>query len=326
MRLTALTLTTALVAVSPARADVPNVVTDIPAVHSLVAQIMDGVGAPKLLMTPGASPHSYSMRPSEAAVLQNADLVFWIGEDLTPWLHESVETLAADARSVELLEADGSETLEFREGHDKDRAEGEHDHDKDHAEGEHDHDKDHADADGHEGHDHEGIDPHAWLDPQNAIAWLRLIADELSTADPDNAAAYGANLEASLKGLKVLAGEIETTVAPVRGKPFIVFHDAYHYFEHRFEVETVGAVSLSDASQPSAQRVDAIRHLIEDEGVVCVFTEPQFEPKLVQTVIEGTSTRTAVLDPVGAELALGKDLYGNLLTGLASSMAGCLSN
>jgi zinc transport system substrate-binding protein len=371
MRLTALTLTTSLLAVSAAQADAPNVVADIPAVHSLVAQIMDGVGEPSLLMPPGASPHGYAMKPSEAAALQEADMVFWIGEDLTPWLHDSIDSIAAKAVSVELLEAEGTETLEFREtalfedghddhghgghDHDKDHAHGEHDHDKEHAEGEHDHDKDHAHGEhdhgkehaegehdhdkehakgdhddhhghGHEGHDHDGVDPHAWLDPQNGAAWLRVIAAKLSEADPDNAATYFANLNTSLEAMEALSGSLSATVAPAQGKPFVVFHDAYQYFEHRFDVETAGAISLGDAAKPSAQRVEEIKHLIEEKGVLCVFSEPQFEPKLVQTVIEGTPAKSAVLDPLGADIPLGKNFYGKLLTGLATSMAGCLSS
>ena len=241
-------------------ADVPNVAVDIAPVHSLVARVMEGVGTPNLIVQPGASPHEYNLRPSEAAALQDANLVFWVGEDLTPWMEGAIETLSDGATVTALLEADGTTLLDFREGalfeahdhgdddhddhgHDE-HAEGEdhddhdhadhddHDHGDEHAEGEdHDHEdhedhEDHAGHDDHHGHDHGEHDPHAWLSPENASAWLNVIAAQLSAADPDNAGAYFANAAAAREEMAALSAEVAATLDAVRGGNFIVFHDA----------------------------------------------------------------------------------------------------
>ena len=329
-----------------ALADVPRVAVDIAPVHSLVARVMEGLGTPDLIVQPGASPHEYSLRPSEAAALQEADLVFWIGEDLTPWMKDAAETLATDAAVTTLLEVDGTILLDFREGalfeahahgdedHDEDEhgheehAEGEEhgheDHD-DHAEDEaHDH-EDHADDDhGHEGHAHGAHDPHAWLSAQNARAWLNVIAAQLSAADPDNAGAYFANAAAGREEIDGLSTEIGTILDPVRGGSFIVFHDAYQYFEADFDFPASGAISIGDASDPSPARIAEIQGRVRDEGVDCVLAEPQFNPGLVATVLDGTEANTGVIDPLGAALEPGPALYPQLLRNMAKTLVDCL--
>jgi zinc transport system substrate-binding protein len=348
----------------------PTVATDIPPVHSLVARVMEGVGEPALIVSPGASPHGYSMRPSEAALLQSADVVVWVGEDLAPWLERSIETLGADATSLALLEVPGAVRLGFREGatfeaHDHDHAHAEtaaadphdqdhdddahaaHDHDHDHDteaaaaghdhdhdddahadEANHDHDHDHEEVAAAEDHDHDhahgGVDPHAWLDPVNGKLWLDAIAAALSVADPGNASTYFQNAAAGKAELDALIAEIEADLAPLAGRGFVVFHDAYRYFEARFGVEAAGAISVSDAAAPSPARVSEIKGAIEAMDASCVFSEPQFEPALVETVTEGTNARTGVLDPVGAALPLGPGLYPTLLRNLRDSLVGCL--
>jgi len=308
---------------------------------------MDGVGAPDLIVPPGASPHEYNLRPSEATALQDADLVFWIGEDLTPWMADAMGTLAADARVRALLEAEDVTRLEFREsalfeahahgdeGHDA-HAEG-HDHDhEEHAEGDphdhkahaededHDH-QEHAEGDGHDhGHAHGDHDPHAWLSPENAATWLNVIAADLSSADPDNAGAYFANAAAARSELETLRAEIEGILDPVRGGRFVVFHDAYQYFEAAFDFPASGAISLSDATDPSPARIAEIQTRVRDEEIACVLAEPQFDPGIVETVMDGTEARTAVLDPLGSDLEPGQDLYPQMLRNLATSLAGCL--
>ncbi|GAB5446267.1 zinc ABC transporter substrate-binding protein [Gymnodinialimonas sp.] len=371
-------------------ADVPSVAVDITPVHSLVARVMDGVGTPNLVIQPGASPHEYSLRPSEAAALQDADLVFWMGEGLTPWMEDAVETLAEDADVTTLLEADGTLLLDFREGalfeaHDHDHGdhddhddhghgdEEEHDHEE-HAEGEdhdheehdheehsedeehghedHDHDheehehEEHAEADehghdehdhdehGHDEHDHDehahddhghgAHDPHAWLSIENASTWLNLIAAELSSADPENAGTYFANAAAAREEMAALSAEINATLDPVRGGSFIVFHDAYQYFETDFDFPASGAISLSDATDPSPARIAEIQGRIQEEGVDCVLAEPQFNPGIVEVVLDGTEANTGVIDPLGAELEPGPDLYPQLLRNMATTLADCL--
>lgn len=357
-----LTLAAAL-AGTTALAEVPRVAVDIAPVHSLVARVMQGVGTPDLVIQSGASPHAYALRPSEARALQEADLVFWIGHDLTPWLESSIGTLATGAAVTGLMEADGTIELEFRESalfeahaH-GDKADDEHGH-KDHGHEDHsghaddekhddhaghDHAEDtdhkehedhaanddhadhaeHADHDGHAGHGHGAHDPHAWLSPRNAATWLNVIAGQLSAADPDNAGAYFANAAAGRAELELLVNEVDAILAPVRDMPYVVFHDAYQYFETDFNIPAAGAISLSDASAPSPARIAEIQARVAEQSIACVLAEPQFNAGLVETVLDGTQAKTAVLDPLGASLEEGPALYPQLIRGLATNLASC---
>ena len=312
-------------------ADVPQVAADIGPVHSLVARVMEGVGTPDLIMQQGASPHEYSLRPSEAQALQDADLVFWVGADLSPWLAGAIETLAGNAQATELMEAAGTIVLESRDnalfekhghadegGHeDSDH----HDHD-DHAEDAHDHD-DHAEE-GHDDHAHSQWDPHAWLSPNNAMTWLNVIAGQLSATDPDNAGAYFANAAAGRAEIEATVAEVNATLETLRGGQFIVFHDAYQYFESAFDFPAAGAISLSDASDPSPSRIAEIQARVADEGIDCVLAEPQFNRGLVETVLNGTQAQTGILDPLGSDLEPGPTLYPQLIRGMAATLASCM--
>ena len=308
-----------------ASADPPQVAVDIAPVHSLVAMVMEGINAPILIVQPGASPHEYSLRPSEAAALQQADLVFWIGPDLTPWLSDALETLAQNANVTTMLEANGTIELEFRESalfeaHDH-KEHGDHDdeahegHDE-HAEDDHN--------DGHEGHDHGAHDPHAWLSPENAKTWLNVIAGELSAADPVNAGAYFANAAAGRAEIEAMIAEVTATLDPVRDGQFIVFHDAYQYFETDFDFPASGAISLSDASDASPARIAEIQDLISRQSIDCILAEPQFNLGLVETVLEGTDAQTGILDPLGSSLEPGPTLYTQLIRNLSTTLAGCM--
>lgn len=306
MRQTALRVTAFLAALAggslPALADPPRVATDIPPVHSLVALVMQGLGEPELILPPGASPHGHSMRPSEAAALAEADLVVWMGPALTPWLERAVASLAEDARSLSLLDAEETMLLDFREG----ATFGAHADHESEAEG------------------HGVVDPHAWLDPRNAALWLDVIAEALADADPENADDYRTNAAEGQAELEALTAELTGALAPLRGRPFVVFHDAYRYFENRFGVEAAGAIAIADGSPPAPARVAEIRNLVAESGAACIFAEPQFPAELIDTVTEGTGARAAVLDPVGAALPAGPDLYPQLLRGLAASLTDCL--
>lgn len=296
-----------------ALAEVPQVAVDIAPVHSLVARVMQGVGDPMLIVSQGASPHEYNLRPSEATALQDADLVFWVSPDLTPWLDDAIDTLAAEATVIELLEAEGTQELPLRESALFEK----HDH-ADHEGEEH---EDHSD---HEGHDHGDHDPHAWLSPDNGAVWLNTIAAALSAADPENAGAYYANASAAREELVALKTEISGILTPVRGGNFIVFHDAYQYFEAAFEFPALGAISLSDAADPSPARISTIQKLVADQNVTCVLSEPQFNPGIVASVMDGTQVTAGVLDPLGTDLTLGADLYPQMLRNLAVSLSDCL--
>ncbi|MEX0450679.1 zinc ABC transporter substrate-binding protein [Spiribacter sp. 218] len=296
----------------------PQVATDITPVHSLVSQVMDGVGEPALVIQRGASPHSYSLRPSEAAALEDAEIVFWIGPALTPWLANGLDNLAGDARQVGLLAASVTDQRMFREdGHDHADA---HDHDA------HDHEAHEPEGDEAHDHAHDGVDPHAWLDPGNARAWLGLIADTLADADPANAAVYQRNARAAQSRLTELTATIDQQLAPVRDTPYIVFHDAYQYFEARFGLNHAGAIALSDASDPSPARIARVRDAVAEADVRCVFAEPQFNPGLVASVVDGTGADTGVLDPLGSDIPSGASFYPALLRDLADRMMDCLGN
>ena len=309
-KLLTLSLTATLMG-GTAYADTPQVAVDIAPVHSLVARVMDGVGMPDLIIQPGASPHEYSLRPSEAAALQNSDLVFWIGPDLTPWLTDTIETLAKDASVTSLLDLDGTVQLDFRES----ALFEVHDHD--------DHD-DHDGTAAHDKHDHGDHDPHAWLSPKNAMTWLNVIAGQLSAADPDNAGTYFANAAAGRTEIELLIGEVTATLDRVRGTRFIVFHDAYQYFEMDFNFQASGAISLGDASDPSPARITEIRDRVMRQGIDCVLAEPQFNPKLIATVLDGTDAKTGIVDPLGSDLEPGSSLYPELIRNLSTALASCM--
>ncbi len=337
----------------------PSVVASIKPIHSLVASVMEGVGEPKLLVRGGASPHTYSMRTSDAAALQDADLVVWVGPNLEAFLDDAIDTLGTDAATLALADAPGLTKLDIRtggtfeahthdgeDGHEDEHAhagehgddhahEDEHARDDDHAhehahdeEAEHDHEGEHAeDAHAHEhetGHDHGTADMHLWLDPENARVMVSAIEAALAEVDPANAEAYAENAEATRAALDELTSDVGEQLAPVAGTPFIVFHDAYHYFENRFGVQAAGSITVSPEVIPGAQRISEIKDKVSELGATCVFAEPQFEPRLIGVVTEGTEARSGELDPLGAALDEGPELYFELIGNMAQSMETCL--
>ncbi|UHS61245.1 zinc ABC transporter substrate-binding protein ZnuA [Agrobacterium vaccinii] len=325
---TLLLASAAMIASSNAMA-APNVVVSIKPIHSLVAAIMQGVGEPALIVEGGASPHTYSLKPSNARAIEGADVVFWVGDGLEKFLEKPLHSLAGKATVVELDEAKGVEKLPFREGgpfeaHDHGEHEG-----HDHAEGDdHKHEEEHAHDHSHDdGHDHdEGeYDMHLWLDPTNAKAMAVEIEKTLITADPGNAKTYQDNTLKLVDKLDALDAEITATVAPIKDKPFVVFHDAYQYFEHRYGVKTAGSITVSPETIPGADRIKQIHAKVKELNATCVFAEPQFEPKLVNVVIEGTNAKSGTLDPEAGTLDAGPDLYFKLMRGIATSLKDCLS-
>ncbi|MBF9020757.1 zinc ABC transporter solute-binding protein [Rhodobacterales bacterium HKCCA1058] len=313
---------------SAAVAQVPRVVTDIAPVHSLVAQVMAGVGVPDLLIDQATSPHHFALRPSQARALQEADLVVWIGAGLSPALSGVIADLAGAGKEMALLSVPQTDLLPIREdarfeahrhndhddhGHDD---QGHDDHD------DHGHD-DHQDG-GHEDHAHDGaIDPHAWLDPDNAVLWLTAIAEELAAADPDHAQTYHRNATNAARQVEQLADQIEADFAATPPPAFIVFHDAYQYFEDAFDISAQGAISLSDASAPSAARLSEIRTIVAEQGVECLFAEPQFDPDILSAVADAAPVSIAVIDPYGGHIPAGVDFYPALLQDLATGISGC---
>ena len=319
-------------ATTAARADV-DVVVSIKPIHSLVAGVMKGVGTPTLIVDGAASPHSYALKPSQATALQNADVVFWMGHNLETFLEKPLEGLASKARVIELIDAKSLTKLEMREGSSFEaHAHHEGDDHDDHDDGakkakhdDHDHSAKEAKHAGHEGHGHDETDVHVWLDPLNAVALVGEIEAALSKADAPNAATYKKNADALVAQLKSLVTEVSKTLKPVQGKGYIVFHDAYQYFENRFGVTATGSVTVSPEVMPGAKRIKELRAKVKRLDVACVFSEPQFEPKLVKTDAEGTSAKTAVLDLLGASIDNGPDLYFTLIRNMANSLRTCLS-
>jgi zinc transport system substrate-binding protein len=318
---------------APVTAAEIDVVASIKPVHSLVASVMEGVGKPTLLVKGTGSEHSYSLRPSEARALEQAEVVFWVGETMETFLLKPLRALAGNAKVIELWWTPGLTLLPTREGgmweaheHGGEPAGAEADHGVAEQPGAHDGEGEHADA-GHEaaaGDAHGETDMHIWLDPANAEVLVAAIATALSDADPPNASTYQANA-ASLQGrLAELDRALEERLATVADRPYVVFHDAYQYFEHRYGVRAVGAITINPTLRPSARRLEEIRNRLEHLDAACVFAEPQFEPTLVETVIEGTSAKRGVLDPLGADVDAGPDQYFSLLNGLANSLVGCL--
>lgn len=311
----------------------PQVVVSIKPLYGLVARVMEGVGEPTLLVTGGASLHTYSLRPSQAAALERADLVVWIGPSFETFLRQPLESLGANARQVEAFEVAGIELLPARVGGSWERHEHDHDHDHDHDEAEadehdHDHDHDHADeeqaADEHD-HAREGsLDGHLWLDPHNAEAVTRALVEALSEIDPANKERYAQNGAALLADIEALDRDLAEQLAPVSALPYVVFHDAYQYFEAHYGLNAVGSITVSPEQQPGAQRLGEIRDKIVELGAVCVFAEPEFQPALVNTLVEGTSARVAVLDPEGANLQPTTQTYEELMRNLASALKDCL--
>ena len=310
---------TMLLAEGAAHAKAPNVVVSIKPIHSLVASIMKGVGEPALIVEGAASPHTYSMKPSNAAALEKANIVFWVGHGLEAFLEKPLESLGSGAKIVELDDAPGLEKLKFREG----GAFEAHD----------DGDEHEAGAEGTEAHEEAGhhhdegeFDLHLWLDPINAKAMAVEIEKTLAAADPANAATYKTNLDALNTRLDALDKKLVETVAPIKDKPFIVFHDAYQYFEHRYHVKVAGSITVSPETLPGAARLKQIHEKIVELGATCVFAEPQFKPKLVNVVLEGTAAKSGALDPEAATLDAGPDLYFQLMDGIGTSLKTCLSN
>ena len=302
----------------PANAEI-KVVTSIKPIHSLASYLMDGVAKPDLIVDGYASPHGFALKPSHAKMLQNADLIFWVGEDLENFLEKPLKSVAKKAEKIELMEIKGLTKLKFRERnifeeHDHGHKEDDHGHDDEHKEDGHD---DH----GHEGHAHGEYDPHIWLDPMNAKVILSEMAEHLIENDQENEAKYKANLKKAHKDLDKLTKKVKSEL----NKDFksIVFHDAYQYFEKRFGINILGAFTVNTDVMPGAEQLAEIREIIEHDKVSCIFSEPQFNPDIIKAVAKDTNVATGVIDPLGATLNPGKDLYFDLIGNMSKSFKGC---
>ena len=289
---------------TPTLAEVPTVVTDTPVTASLVQQVMGDLGQPALLLDKGADPHDFQLRPSQARALQDSDLLIWIGPQLTPWLDRAA-TQIPPQKQLELLTQSP-----VQRSYAEDAA------------------HDHAAHDDHgsEDHDHSGLDPHAWLDPQNGAAWLDAIATRLAEADPDNATAYRANAEAARSALADRDTALAQLLGPAKDKPFVTFHDAYGYFTDHYGLTPAIAVTIGDATAPSAARIREVQDQITAAGATCAFPEAAQPARLIEDLTAGTGLRIGdALSPEGTELDPGAGLYGQLLDQMGQRIAACLT-
>ena len=298
-----------------ANADI-KVVTSIKPIHSLASYLMDGVGKPDLIVDGYNSPHAFAMKPSHAKMLQNADLIFWVGEDMESFLEKPLNSIAKKAEKIELMEIKGLNKLEFRE---RNIFEEHDDHKKHDEHKEHGHKEDKHDD--HQGHAHGEHDPHIWLDPMNAKVILSEMAEHLIENDQKNEAKYKENLKKAHKDLDKLTKKVKSEL----NKNFksIVFHDAYQYFEKRFDINILGAFTVNPDVMPGAEQLAEIREVIEHDKVSCIFSEPQFNPDIIKAVAKDTNVATGVIDPLGATLDPGKDLYFDLIGNMSKSFKGC---
>jgi zinc transport system substrate-binding protein len=269
--------------------------------HSLAAAVMAGRGVPALLLAGGSSPHAYALKPSDARKLARADVIVRLGPSLEGFLERPLANLAAGARIVTLVERAELIRLRAREGGVWEKRD-------------------------EEEHGHRAtVDPHLWLDPENAGRIAKIVAAALGEVDPEGAATYARNADDLGDRIEALERELRATLAPVRRAPYVVFHDAYQYFERRYGLNAIGSVAVDPERAPGARRLTEIRARIRDGGAACVFSEPQFRPRVLTTIVEGSGARLALLDPLGADLAPGPEAYFELMRRLARSLAACLA-
>ncbi|WP_445681405.1 zinc ABC transporter substrate-binding protein [Radicibacter daui] len=292
----------------------PSVVATIKPVAAIAAALMQGTQAkPHLLVDGNSSPHVYSLKPSDASALQRADLILWVGPGLETFLGEALTTLPQHARVLELMKAPGLQLLPYHTGNEWEPDDDDHDHDHGHDHGQENNLTEEAHT-----------DPHLWLNPANVSAMAEMVANALGDLAPENRALYASNLAALRQQLTSVDDQVRTELAPVKSHPFIVFHDGYQYLASHYGLANVGSITLSADREPGASRVLALRKRFEAQQVTCLFTEPQFEPRLARTITESTKARVGTLDPLGATLPVNENYYPKLYEALAKSLTACL--
>ena len=306
-----------LATISISKAEV-KVVASIKPIHSLASYVMDGVGKPDLIVDGYNSPHGFSLKPSHAKMIENADLIIWVGEDLEAFLEKPLNTIAKKAINIEIMNLSGIKKLKFRE---KNIFEGHDDHGHGHKEKKHDdHGHGHKEKK-HDDHGHGEHDPHVWLDPMNAKVIIKEIENQLVKLDPEKSSKYKANSKKAQSELDNLTRNIKKDL---KGNlRFVVFHDAYQYFENRFGIKVLGALTVNPDVLPGAEQLSEIREVIEHEKVNCLFSEPQYNPAIIKSIAKDTKIKTGVLDPLGATLNKGKGMYSELLQSMYASFKVC---
>ena len=305
----AITFSVSFLAQTAMAGDSLKVGVSIKPIHSIVSAVMEGVGSPFLIVEGSGSPHTYNLKPSQAQKLQDANIIFWMGNQLEPALTKPIHNIARDAVVINLLKTQDLITWQIRETDSFEK----HDHDEHHSEH------------GHKEHGHE--DPHIWLDPVNAKILARAVKHRLIEIDPLHAHLYTKNtlmLENKLDQLLVNI-EQQLHLIEANNRNFIVFHDAYQYFEKRFGFSAVGSVTISPEIMPGAKKIVDLRNKIAHHRVHCIFSEPQFQPKIINRLVEDTDVNVGILDPLGADIPNGQELYHTLIKNMAASFLNCLS-
>lgn len=297
---------------SPLALAKPVIATSIKPVSMVVAAIAGDKADIQQIVSSTASPHDFAMRPSDLKKITDADTVVWVGEALEKFLEKPLENAGKESNAIEWLALEGMQLHNFAEEH----------HHEEHDD--HEHHDDHEGHEGHEGHDHSGIDPHVWLSPDNALVLAKAVTNRLVSLDAANAEYYRDNLASFEKGLSAKDAEIRTALNKVNKVPYIVFHDGYSYFEQHYGLQNVGEITVSPERKPGAKKVAEIRHEIEENKVQCVFSEPQFSPAIVKTLLEGSDVKTAPLDPLGSQVKMGTNAYFSFLDSLSGQFLSCL--
>ena len=295
-----------------------KVVTTIKPLHSLISRIMETRGEPQLIIEGTNNPHTFVFKPSHANMIEEADIVFWIGEDLEAFMEKPLNSLAKNAKKIAFMDSDSIEKLKFREVNIFDDHDDHGHHDDDH-DGHEDEPDDHAGH--HDGHNHGEFDAHIWLDPENAKEMVKIIRDELIKIDPDGQRQYSVNAAGATLELDNLINSVEKELS--KDISYIVFHDAYQYFETRFGVKSAGALTLNPDVLPGAKQIADIQDLINDKGIKCIFSEPQYNPKIIETLGNDMNISTGVMDPLGAYIEAGPSMYSELINEIANSIKNC---
>ena len=297
-----------------------KVVTTIKPLHSLISRIMETRGEPQLIIEGTNNPHTFVFKPSHANMIEEADIVFWIGEDLEAFMEKPLNSLAKNAKKIAFMDSDSIEKLKFREENIFDDHDDHDDHDG--HDDEHDGHDDHDDHAGHhDGHNHGEFDAHIWLDPANAKEMVLEISHELSEIDPSNKSKYEDNASKTIVALDKLIEEVDKSLS--KDISYIVFHDAYQYFEKRFGVIPAGALTLNPDVLPGAKQIADIQDVINDKGIKCIFSEPQYNPKIIETLGNDMNISTGVMDPLGAYIDAGPSMYSDLINQIANSIKDC---
>jgi zinc transport system substrate-binding protein len=288
------------------QADLKVVVSIMP-IHSLVSGLMSGINEPYLLINSNQSPHTMTLKPSDARALNQADLIVWVGESLESPLTHLIDQVADETETISLLDIPKLHLLPIRNSLDWTPH-----HQHDEALATHAH---HIDMD---------MDNHIWLSPDNARAVVQYLSGVLIRLDPTNGDQYRSNLKKLLNRIDEMESQFIANIAGISDTPFIVFHDAYQYLEDHFGLNAVGSVNISPDRLSGAKHIHLLREKIRKLEARCVFSEPQFKPKLVQTLVSGTQASAGKLDPLGGELPPGEDAYFDLMQNLSENLAACL--